>query len=443
VQFFGSNPDLMGGVLATLNPLPVALRSKIITFLCSHRGSLPWVYDLFAQYDLEADPGIKTQMAIAHYQYLVESGGDVAFAQERLLHEIVVGGADNAERRQAAYCGLHVLGALGRILTASGIYHPGPPHIGLYNGLTTNYPLIEFLLANWVDIRESLGDGFWASISDVNRDRLSIWGTLCLLADNYPVPRAEALEFIRGVRETAIGPQILDFVARVQPRSTLLRDLCLNSLFSASNDSQNDPEKAIELLARDFPGDSIVRDALEARLRRDFHMQGHRAMWALCELAPTDPILTEEMERIRPHLFKDGEWLIQSSFDMAIVCAKGTSREVLSIIQFVLRGCRPNYRYFAKGFQRPIVRRVATDSDLQAMLWDELQRTQNPSERGSFLSLLASVSGITPGLRELCRTTCEPEPNKLVASAGMDLVTGLIQPVREFAATCLLEALPE
>jgi hypothetical protein len=166
-------------------------------------------------------------------------------------------------------------------------------------------------------------------------------------------------------------------------------------------------------------------------------------MWALCELAPTDPILTEEMERIRPHLFKDGEWLIQSSFDMAIVCAKGTSREVLSIIQFVLRGCRPNYRYFAKGFQRPIVRRVATDSDLQAMLWDELQRTQNPSERGSFLSLLASVSGITPGLRELCRTTCEPEPNKLVASAGMDLVTGLIQPVREFAATCLLEALPE
>jgi hypothetical protein len=443
VQFFGNDPDLLGSVLATLNPLPVALRSKIITFLCSHRGSLPWVYDLFAQYDLEADPGIKTQMAIAHYQHLVESGGDLGFAQERLLHEIVVGGADNAERRQAAYCGLHVLGALGRILTASGIYHPGPPHIGLYNGLTTNYPLIEFLLANWVDIREILGDGFWASISDLNRDRLSVWGTLCLLADNYPVPRAEALEFIRGARETAIQPQILDFVARVQPRSSLLRDLCLNSLFSASNDSQNDPEKAIEILAKDFPGDSIVRNALEARLRRDFHMHGHRAMWALCELAPDDPILAEEMERLRPHLFNDGEWFIQSSFDMALVCAKGTSREVLSIIQFVLRGCRPNYRYFAKGFQRPIVRRVAADYGLQAILWDELQRTQNSSERGSFLSLLESASGITPELRELCRTTCEPELDRVVAPVGMDLVTGLLQPVRGFAANCLLEALPE
>ncbi|MGA9129872.1 MAG: hypothetical protein WB425_17185 [Terracidiphilus sp.] len=272
---------------------------------------------------------------------------------------------------------------------------------------------------------------------------MSVWGTLCLLADNYPVPRAEALEFIRGARELAIRPQILEFVARVQPRSTLLRDLCLNSLFSQSNISENDPEKAIELLARDFPGDLAVRDALEARLQRDFQMHEHRAMWALCELAPDDPILTDEMARIRPHLFNNGEWLIQSSFDMAIVCLKGTRREVLSIIQFILRGCRPNYRYFAKGFQRPIVRRVAADTELQAMLWDELQGTENPSERGSFLSLLASASGITPELRELCRSTCEPEPDKLLACAGMDLVTGLIQPVREFAATCLLEALPE
>ena len=172
-------------------------------------------------------------------------------------------------------------------------------------------------------------------------------------------------------------------------------------------------------------------------------MHGRRAMWALCELAPDDSILAEEMERLRPHLFNDGEWLIQSSFDMVIVCAKGTSREVLSIIQFMLRGCRPNYRYFAKGFQRPIVRRVAADLELQAMLWDELQRTQNPSERGSFLSVLASVSGVNPELREQCRIACEPEAKKIVASAGLDLVSGLLQPVREFAATCLLEALPE
>jgi hypothetical protein len=334
---------------------------------------------------------------------------------------------------------MHVLGMLSSILTMSGIYHSGPPHIGLYNSLSTNYPMIEFLLANWRGIHEALGDGFWASISDFNRDRVSVWGTLCLLADNYPEPRAEALDFIRGAREVAIRPQMLDFVARVQPRSTLLRDLCLNSLFPTSNISENDPEKAIELLARDFSDDVRVREALEAKLRREFAMHGHRAMWALCEIAPDDPILAEEMERLRPHLSKDGNWLIQSSFDMALVCAVGTTEEVLSIIQFVLRGCRPNFRYFAKGFQRPIARRVASDSRLQAVLWEELQKTQNPSERGSFLSLLVSVSGLPPHLREWCRQTCEPELDRITASIGMDISTGLLHPVREFSVASLLQ----
>lgn len=438
-QFYGNNPDLRAGIIAILNPLPVALRSPIISFLCDHRGSLPWAHELFAQYDLEADPGIKTQMAIAHYQHLVDTGQDLTAAKSRLMHEIVVGGPDNVERRQAAYCGLHVLGTLSSILAMSGIYHSGPPHIGLYNGLSTNYPMIEFLLANWAEIHEALGDGFWASISDFNRDRVSVWGTLCLLADNYPEPRAQALEFIRGARELAVRPQILDFVARVQPRSTLLRDLCLNSLFPTSNISENDPEKAIELLARDFSDDVLVRKALEAKLRREFAMHGHRAMWALCEIAPDDPILGEEMERLRPHLSKDGNWLIQSSFDMALVCAVGTTEEVLSIIQFVLRGCRPNFRYFAKGFQRPIARRVASDSRLQAVLWEELQKTQNPSERGSFLSLLVSVSGLPPYLREWCRQTCEPELDRVTASIGMDISTGLLHPVREFSVASLLQ----
>jgi hypothetical protein len=41
------------------------------------------------------------------------------------MHEIVVAGADNMERRQASYCGLYVFGSLSDILTMSGIYHPG------------------------------------------------------------------------------------------------------------------------------------------------------------------------------------------------------------------------------------------------------------------------------------------------------------------------------
>jgi hypothetical protein len=214
VLSFGHDPNVRAKIITLSTPLPVKLRSVIASFLATHNGSLPWANALLAQYDLEADPGIKTQMAVAHYRHLLQSGQGLTDAKERLLHEIVAGGPDNVERRQAAFCGLHALGALKSILTISAVYHAGHPHISLYNGLTTNYPLIEFLLTNWAQIREALGQRFWETISDHGRDRASVWETLCLLADNYPTPRTEALEFIRGASEVAISPQILDFVAR-------------------------------------------------------------------------------------------------------------------------------------------------------------------------------------------------------------------------------------
>jgi hypothetical protein len=79
--------------------------------------------------------------------------------------------------------------------------------------------------------------------------------------------------------------------------------------------------------------------------------------------------------------------------------------------------------------------------DLQDMLRSELPDTPNPSERGSFLSLLLSVRGLTPDLRGWCRAECDRELEGILAPLGMDIVTGLILPLRGFATTPLLEGL--
>jgi hypothetical protein len=119
------------------------------------------------------------------------------------------------------------------------------------------------------------------------------------------------------------------------------------------------------------------------------------------------------MGQLRSNCYVNGEWRIYYSVDMALICAGGTSEEVLSVIRFLLRGCRPNLRYFAAGFYRPILRRVGRDRDLQDLIWKALQDTDNPSEseRGSFLSLLVSVQGLTPSLREWCRNECDQPPD--------------------------------
>ena len=77
------------------------------------------------------------------------------------------------------------------------------------------------------------------------------------------------------------------------------------------------------------------------------------------------------------------------------------------------------------------------------MLLAELKNTHNPSERGSFLALLVLATGMSQELHEWCRRSCEPELDRLVTPFGMDLITGLLRPVPEFAATVLLESVPK
>ena len=126
---------------------------------------------------------------------------------------------------------------------------------------------------------------------------------------------------------------------------------------------------------------------------------------------------------------------------MALVCAAGTNDEVFSVIRFLLRGCRPNLRYFAPGFYRHILRSVGRDRDLQELLWKTLQDTDNLSARGSFLHLLVSVQGLTPSLREWCRNQYDQPPDSIAASIGTDIASALERPVRDFSATALLENL--
>ncbi len=49
---------------------------------------------------------------------------------------------------------------------------------------------------------------------------------------------------------------------------------------------------------------------------------------------------------------------------------------------------------------------------------------------------------MTPELRDLCRAASEPQVDRLVTPFGMDIVTGLLRPVPEFAAMSLLESTP-
>jgi hypothetical protein len=128
-------------------------------------------------------------------------------------------------------------------------------------------------------------------LSYSTEDRVSLWAKLALLADEYSAPRAEALRFAREEARSAVPGTFLDFLGRVQPRTLRLRDHCMRSLLLNAPYWWKDPDKAAELLGRDFQDDSETRETIRAELARHYPTLGLRAVWALCEIWPKSPDL--------------------------------------------------------------------------------------------------------------------------------------------------------
>ena len=391
-------------------------------------------------YDLEEDAEIKVQASIQYFRHLTHSGANIDGELAKLAATVVCYGPDHEERRQAAFCGIQVLGRLDLMLQARETIGPEKrPHISLSARANPNLPLVRHILANWETIKQSLGERFWDSISGMHEDQMSLWTTLAVVADEYAAPRAEALQFIRDQAHSAIPGALLDFLGRIQPKTLLLREHCIRSLLSDAEYWRNDPHKASELLGRDFSEDRGVRESLRSALVERFPRIGARALWALCEICPASPELADAYAAVRSTCAAESDWLILDETEMKLICTLGSSEEVLLTLSALLRAPRPNWQYLADRLGGTVLRRVGRDSELQQLLWARLKSTTNPSEKGTFAALTGAGRQFSLELRQWCQEQCDAPYIEVVAPVGTDLLTGLVRPVREFAADLLFQ----
>ena len=387
---------------------------------------------------MDEDPEVKVQAAIQYFRNLAQTGANVEDHLARLSATIVCYGPDHEERRQAAFCGLQLLGRLDLMLGAKETIGDGRlPHISLSARVTPNVTLVRHILSHWEAIKAALGERFWDSIGGSGEDRMSLWAKLALLADEYSAPRAEVLRFAREEAHPAAPGAFLDFLGRVHPRTLLLRDHCMRSLLLNVPYWWNDPDKAAELLGRDFRDDSETRETIRAELARHYPALGLRAVWALCEIWPESPDLAREYEAVREEHRATSNWLVRNQTEMNLICTLGTPEEVLLTFLALLRQPRSIWQYIAEKVRGPILRRVGRDPQLQELLWNRLKSASNPSEQVSFALLLGAGQQFAQELRERCRDQCDAAYTETVAPAGTDLLSGAVRPVREVAADLL------
>ncbi len=192
-ESFGGDIDLRTEVIARATPLPSSMRSMLVTFLGENAANLPFSRELLRLYDSDENPDVKVQSAIYYYSLIAEESAVSQEEVDQLSATIVCYGPDHYERRQAAFCGLQIIGRLDLMLQAEETIGTGKPQVRLSAGIAPNLVFIRHILQNWESIKDTLGVCFWTCLS--GDGEADIWAKFAILADEFPIPRAEALHY--------------------------------------------------------------------------------------------------------------------------------------------------------------------------------------------------------------------------------------------------------
>ena len=383
---------------------------------------------LLKLYDYEQDEEVKTQASISYHKRLKASGQDIRPAVEILSKSIVCYGFDHEERRQAAFCGLAILGRLDVMINAKE--RIGSNRICAIS-LTTrmllpNIPLLRHILQNWEEIQNALGEEFWHRFSKFDSHPLSLWDVLCIFADEFSSPRDEAIRFLEDRTERTATPNILRFLSRVRPKSQILLEYCLKALCIGDdqhNCSIEGVAVAAELLGTHFGGDSDVLGHITSGSHEE-HID-ENVILALCEGWPK----SEELERIFEIVRKQKQPLDYPTY-FQLICRKSPSKAVFDDLIALISSVEAHNRWGYQGISRPVLRRLQTDDTFFEMLIERLQNNPTPSEKATISRLISVARGLTSELR----TWCIEEVNHQLSGnespeIGFDLIIGELRPV--------------
>jgi hypothetical protein len=422
---YGNDDEIRQLIIKHMNPLPRYLREIIARNLGETAGEDSFVISLQKNYDLEDDGKVKTAASISYHRRLIESGLDTSDALDYIQKNIVCYGHDYEIRRQAFFCGLVLMDRLEVIINAretigsDRIYSISP----FGTSFSENHALIKFILQYWNKIKLAFGNDFFGLFCRLEDNAFHLWNSFCLLADEYTVPREEAISYLEDAKEKPISPNILHFIERTRPSSRLLLEYCLDAISRRETHDYYSKEiagVASELLGTHFAGDEEILRRLMSTTERSPFLESK--IISLCEGWPE----SEELNNIFDLVREKNPPLSYSAY-FYLICEKSESTFVFDRLITILRIA--NIRIL-NSILRPVIHRVKGDSFLVEMIEKHLLNNPTPSEKASLPKLLKAATGLS----EKVRNWCIKEVERQLSSAeppdiGNDIFSGELRPV--------------
>lgn len=432
---FKNDAELRSSILKIINPLPTQLRQNIATYLSDADIDEKFAISILKDYDLEKDAGVKVQSSIGYHARLKNSGNSLTEDVAILTDSIACGGPDHDERRLAAFCGLTILDRLDIMSSAKSRWDPvGKISVDAIRGFNINIPFTQFLLKNWLKIKDHFKDEFWSRVFQHSSPSY-IWKNLVRFIDNYPIPKQEALKYYSEHTPRIGEAETLSFLGRVQPSSSLLLDYCLNTLGLSRADAvryihdQNlnltdrDKIAAAEILGKNFFENE---ETLQRIASGENNIKAYdELVLAFSEGWPDSEELKDIIDEMRVKRMRCWESTL-----IRIHCLQAESITMYKVITRLIRSWAsvPKYRIH-EAVIGPIVRRLQKDDKLVSFLIQHISMIGSPSDKISIAGLVFNAQGLTPPLKKWAENELDIQLSRKVVESGFDIVTGEFIPV--------------
>lgn len=420
-------PDGREVTINALTPLPRDLRRLITEHLAELYGEDDFVVELLSQYDLEADPEAKVSSSIGYHNRLVRLNRDVTQNLQTLSDTIACVGPNYNERRCAAFCGLSILGHLGKMKESDQILGGKTQITGISSleSLKVNIPHIQFILSRWKELKSYFGEEFYPRLFEYHSG-FYLYNALATFADEYPAPRQEVLDFLTALPVKVGQAESLGFLSRVVPQSELLLEYCLNTLGLNTKQSEpldpnqrvshNDTVFAGEIISTQFSGRSDVLERIHAASTNG---RLNEAAYVLSEGWPKSEQLLVCYRRLKES--RSGWWIsnvirYHMHFGGSITASKVILRHIRK------RASSPD-NFYQAAMIPPIIRRIQRDERLARIVVQRLLTTKNSSEKVSLAKIILRSKGLTPELRTWAEKECEKQFSGEGVEAGFDITT--------------------
>ncbi len=437
-RVYADDLEIRGKIAEFLMSVPASLRTVVVSALARRAADVDTNRERLKRYRCESHAGVRSAAAIAYYETV---STDIATYQEALATataEVNATGPYMDMISQAGLAGFIALDRLKDFVGLPGWRSDGKLAVDVFT-IEANPPIQAYVARHWERLQAAAGSDMFTYLRQLGGSEWWFWDKLAPYVGESEALKQDFLAFCRRC-STGVSSQSVEALAREMPSSRLLREHCLRFIGPGAQDTNMMALDARRgdlvvgrILARQFPGDSEVRAALEQNTeinpRRSASIAGLAIGW------PDSAVLLQHFAWIRSAGASVQYVLPDAAYLFATL---GSRQEFCEFLARVFARASGDVWDFLPFCVEPIVERIKGESGLGEHLAASLKSATSGGARASLPRLLAAANQMTDDLRTFCEAefASQSDGNALPAF-GLDVVAGEFRPV----AHALLDAL--